>query len=105
LWYDRIDSDIDLDNISTRKGRPNFMFNHKFLKKENVCNTITAADVCCLYDEPRYRSKKELCNSGTYPQDYNFLKLKSEYLIGMSVPPIMTAQIAKQVYEQWLSKL
>jgi DNA (cytosine-5)-methyltransferase 1 len=105
LWHDRIDSDLDLDNISTRNGRPNFMFNHKFLKKQNVCNTITASDVCCLYDEPRYRSKKELCDSGTYPQDYNFLKLKPEYLIGMSVPPVMTAQIASNIYNQWLSKL
>jgi DNA (cytosine-5)-methyltransferase 1 len=30
---------------------------------------------------------------------------KPGYLIGMSVPPVMTAQIAKQVYEQWLSKI
>jgi DNA (cytosine-5)-methyltransferase 1 len=105
LWNERIDSDKDLDNVSTRKGRPNFMFNHKFVKKEKVCNTITANDNCCLYDEPRYRSKKELCYSGTYPKDYNFMKLKPEYLIGMSVPPIMTAQIASNIHKQWLSKL
>ena len=105
LWNERIDTDKDLDNISTRKGRPNFMFNHKFIKKQKVCNTITANDNCCLFDEPRYRSKKELCSSGTYPKDYNFLKLKPEYLIGMSVPPIMTAQIASNIHEQWLSKL
>jgi DNA (cytosine-5)-methyltransferase 1 len=105
LWNERIDTDKDLDNISTRKGRPNFMFNHKFIKKQKVCNTITANDSCCLFDEPRYRSKKELCSSGTYPKDYNFLKLKPEYLIGMSVPPIMTAQIASSIHEQWLSKL
>ena len=30
---------------------------------------------------------------------------KTAGLIGMSVPPIMTAQVATQVYEQWLSKL
>jgi DNA (cytosine-5)-methyltransferase 1 len=33
------------------------------------------------------------------------MKLKPEYLIGMSVPPIMTAQIASNIHEQWLSKL
>ena len=47
---------------------------------------------------------------GTYPLDYNFDSGKGNsnyvgYLIGMSVPPVMTAQIAKQVYEQWLSKI
>jgi len=105
LWNDRIETDIDLDNLSTRNGRPNFMFNHKFLKLNKVCNTITSSDNCCLYEEPRYRSKKELCNSGSYPLDYNFLNLKPEYLIGMSVPPIMTAQIASNIYNQWLSKI
>jgi len=105
LWNDRIDTDIDLENISARNGRPNFMFNHKFLKLSKVCNTITSSDNCCLYEEPRYRSKKELCYSGSYPKDYNFLKLKPEYLIGMSVPPLMTGKIAEQIYKQWLSKL
>jgi len=105
LWNDRIETDIDLDNVSTRNGRPNFMFNHKFLKLNNISNTVTSSDNCCLYDEPRYRSKKELCSSGSYPLDYNFLKLKHEYLIGMSVPLVMTANISKKIYEQWLSKI
>jgi len=105
LWNDRIDTDKDLDNISTRNGRPNFMFNHKFLKLSKVCNTITANDNCCLYEEPRYRSKNELCKCGSYPLDYNFLKLRPEYLIGMSVPPLMTGKIAEQIYKQWLSKI
>jgi len=50
----------------------------------------------------------EFCLGGTFPLDYNFNVGKGNenftpYLIGMSVPPVMTAQIAKQVYEQWLS--
>jgi len=47
---------------------------------------------------------------GTYPLDYNFDSGKGNsnyvgYLIGMSVPPVMTAQIATNIHEQWLSKL
>lgn len=42
---------------------------------------------------------------GSYPQDYNYLSLKVGYLVGMSVPPVMTAQIASEIYLQWLSKL
>jgi DNA (cytosine-5)-methyltransferase 1 len=102
LWEDRIETDIDLDNISTRRGRPNYMFNHKFLKLSKVANTITGSDNCCLYEEPRYRGKNELCKCGTYPLDYNFLTNKPEYLIGMSVPPVMTAQIASRIHEQWI---
>lgn len=38
---------------------------------------------------------------GSYPLDYNFIKIEPKYLIGMSVPPIMTAQIAYQIWLQW----
>jgi DNA (cytosine-5)-methyltransferase 1 len=57
------------------------------------------------YEHNRRLTKKEFCKAGTFPLDYDFLKLRYNYLIGMSVPPVMTAQIAKQVYEQWLSIL
>lgn len=54
--------------------------------------------------EPRHLYKSEFCAIGSYPQDYNFDSIKYGYLIGMSVPPVMTAQIANQIYLQWLSK-
>jgi DNA (cytosine-5)-methyltransferase 1 len=38
---------------------------------------------------------------GSYPMDYNFKKIAPNYLIGMSVPPLMTAQIAHQIWLQW----
>jgi DNA (cytosine-5)-methyltransferase 1 len=53
---------------------------------------------------PRKINKIEYCCGGTYPQDYNFKKIEPKYLIGMSVPPVMTAQVAHQIYLQWLSK-
>jgi DNA (cytosine-5)-methyltransferase 1 len=43
-----------------------------------------------------------MCQS--YPIDYEF-EFDPYYLIGMSVPPLMTAKIAEQVYNQWLSKI
>ena len=77
------------------------------LKETDIVPTLTASvgdgswhpDICRMLD------KKELCCAGSYPQDYNFTGNKELYLIGMSVPPVMTAQIAKQVYEQWLTKI
>lgn len=53
----------------------------------------------------RLLDKVELCCAGTFPQDYNFLDIKPKYIIGMSVPPVMIAQIATEIYNQWLSKL
>ena len=37
---------------------------------------------------------------GSYPLDYEF-RSKPEYMIGMSVPPLMVFKIADQIYKQW----
>ncbi len=52
--------------------------------------------------EPRPLNKSELCQTGTYPLDYDFQDIEPKYLIGMSVPPTMTAQISNKIKEQWL---
>jgi DNA (cytosine-5)-methyltransferase 1 len=75
---------------------------------EKVCNTIIAnssGSHLYHYSIPRILNNYEYNNAGTYPQDYNFLNNKPKYLIGMSVPPVMTAQIATEIYLQWLSKI
>jgi DNA (cytosine-5)-methyltransferase 1 len=71
-----------------------------------VCCTITAGkSTFCIQERPEKLNNLELCKIGSYPLDYNFKKLKPQYLIGMSVPPVMTAQIATEIYEQWISKI
>ena len=81
------------------------------IDSNKVCPTITAGcgqKSTASISHPFRRGKlntNELCCCGSYPQDYNFCKSRAGYLIGMSVPPVMTAQIAKRVYEQWLSKI
>lgn len=57
------------------------------------------------WKHPRGLTSKENCLAGSFPLDYNFINLKSKYVIGMSVPPLMTAKIAEQIYKQWLSLL
>ena len=106
IWDLRKKGDQSFEIINERENGKKFLhFGHKFIYMSGTINTILANDQCCLFDYPRYRNFNELCSSGSYPIDYNFLNLKPEYLIGMSVPPIMTAQIASQIYEQWLSKI
>ena len=106
LWENRDEKDIDMSCTSGRiDNKPNNWFSWNYIKKYNVCNTIVSGDTNVVYDEPRLLSNIELKLAGSYPLDYNFLDNKTDYLIGMSVPPVMTAQIAKRIYEQWLSKL
>jgi DNA (cytosine-5)-methyltransferase 1 len=81
-------------------------FNWIRLDRKKVSNTIPAqtnytyhSDIC------RPLNKDEYSLIGSYPIDYDYVQLKPVYLIGMSVPPVMTANIATEIYLQWLSKL
>ena len=58
-----------------------------------------------LPDKANLIDDNSLKNGGSYPLDYNFQDNKAGYLIGMSVPPVMTAQIATEIFNQWISKL
>ena len=82
------------------------MFDTKIIHRERVANTLTAHDCSVLYDKPRRYTETEYKCISTFPQDYRY-KSKNQliFLTGMSVPPIMTAQIANEIYVQWLSKL
>ena len=105
LWDNKIHGDKDFGAINIRLGNKQNSFTTKILYKDKVCNTVTAGDNNVLFDIPRKTTKKEVCQIGTYPLDYNFKALEPKYLIGMSVPPVMTAQISHQIYLQWLSKI
>lgn len=67
--------------------------------------TITASGSIAYKDGLHYISNNETKKIGTFPIDYNFLKNKVQYIIGMSVPPVMIAQISNEIYNQWLSKI
>lgn len=57
------------------------------------------------YSTFRSMSKIEFIRAGTFPLDYNFLKIDPQYLIGMSVPPFMACLLAEQIFEQILKKV
>ena len=72
---------------------------------EKPLGTIRSQGKDYHFKYKRRLSSIEFCNGGSYPLDYNFLNIKPYYVIGMSVPPVMTANIATEIYNQWLSKL
>lgn len=71
----------------------------------SVCKTVTSGNVIAIEEKSEILTINELINIGSFPLDYNFLNVKPQYLIGMSVPPLMTGKIAEQIYKQWLSKI
>lgn len=66
-------------------------------------NTITASNGAKLthYKKPYELSDEILKLAGSFPLDYNFSDIIPKYLIGMSVPPLMMAQVSKQIALQW----
>lgn len=77
-------------------------FNWRLVFNNEVCDTITSS-AKVIKEDKTYLNDSELMQVGTYPLDYDFINVKTDYLVGMSVPPVMTAQIASRIYEQWLS--
>jgi len=105
LWDKKQPNDSDLCQVSIRERGITSRFNAKIIKRNKICNTITGGEQSVLYDIKRNLNKNELCDIGSFPFDYNFLNQQPGYLIGMSVPPVMAAQVASNVYEQWLIHL
>ena len=86
------------------KNNNTFGFFYKCLKGL-VCATITSGGSYCIEEFEMLINDVEICNIGTFPEDYDFTSNPVQYLVGMSVPPVMTAQIATEIYNQWLSKI
>jgi DNA (cytosine-5)-methyltransferase 1 len=87
-----------------KNGGCKFGYFHK-LVKWRVPATVTSGGSYAIEDSPHYVSENELKLISSFPMDYNFLDNKVQYIVGMSVPPVMMAQIANQIYLQWLSKI
>ena len=102
-YYDLVDFG---QSFSTKHPKGHFFGDYKANPKEPL-NTICADPNHGAWHPTikRMINFNEAILGGSYAMDYNFVTNNPKYLIGMSVPPVMTAQIAKQVYEQWLSTL
>lgn len=105
-WDCRKNKDHKLSHSKVHAGMKETDFNCHYAKDNKICHTLTAKGVLgqILFSKPIYISESEFIKSGTFPSDYNFCRSKADYLIGMSVPPVMTAQIANKIYDQWISK-
>ena len=105
-WEMRKDGDKDMSDANKREYGKMGMFNHQYVYLDKVCPTLIGKKCCLIrFDIPKYTSKSEVCCISSFPQDYDFGGQLPHYVCGMSVPPIMMAQVASRIYEQWLSKI
>ena len=104
IWKNRDISDNDYADTNLRmSGKPK-QFNYYYAKKDKILPTITTTYITD-FDCPNIVSDKTIIKASTFPIDYNFNNRNKQYIVGMSVPPVMTAQISTEIFEQWLNKL
>lgn len=85
------------------KGKGNF-FTTTRLHQNRPSHTLTSEEnVAYHWNECRKLTFREWKRLGSFPDDYHAKTDKiGKYMIGMSVPPKMTEQVARAVIDQWL---
>ena len=92
-------------DVNMRLNKKNSCFTNQILWDNRVPNTVPAGGSHYRKCDATNLTVNDLRNIATFPQDYNFLSnlpRKAQFITGMSVPPNMMANIAKQVWLQWL---
>ena len=101
-WLQRKPRDKNHGDINLRTENKQNNFGRVLISKEQYAPTIVSGNLYIYHNEFKEVSNEDSCQIGTFPMDYNFEKVDVKYLIGMSVPPVMMAQIAYEIYLQWL---
>ena len=81
------------------------MFNNPIVDDSRVAPTNVANSTMARFCDGQKYSDADYVATQTFPEDYDFLDQFVGYVCGMSVPPVMMAQISSAVYEQWLKWL
>lgn len=95
-------SDLKMSDIAVRTENKNIGFTHPIYWDDRVASTLTASGTTVRGFDKMALSGDDCRNISTFPQDYNFQNQDPHYICGMSVPPNMMANIAAEVYKQWL---
>lgn len=77
-------------------------FDIAIVHDEDVCHTITSGGDNYRFHDKMRCTDLDYRNIQTFPQDYDFCGNSAHYVCGMSVPPNMMANIATEVWNQWL---
>jgi DNA (cytosine-5)-methyltransferase 1 len=81
----------------------NAFFSTAILYDDVVAPTLTSSGTTVYYDEVRNLNDDEYRRMCSFPKDYDFNGIDARYVLGMSVPPLMTAKIANAIKTQWFS--
>lgn len=106
IWDHRIYGDRKYADVLIRIENRNSNFNSAFIYPHKPIPTIAASEgsKLVLFDEPRRMNSIEMILAQSFPLDYDFQTTKCskiQYVLGMSVPPLMMANLAERIYCDW----
>lgn len=93
----RIPTDNKVSDISNRVRRKNAGFTAPINRDDKPAKTITSGGSAFRMCDGKKMTKMDFVNCQTFPQDYDFCKSQPQYVCGMSVPPVMMANLAKEI--------
>lgn len=99
-----IRSDNSINDINQRLYKKLSGFNEAIRHDSEICGTIVSNGRDWRFCDKLSCTTEDYIACGTFPVDYNFMDIKPKYLIGMSVPPVMMAQVAYELYIQWIQR-
>lgn len=102
LLSKRRNGDKSLGDIQKRELGKDGWFNISLVSDDVVAPTVISSGGYHRMHDGNYFSDLDFVGVQTFPQDYKMLGQSAHYVCGMSVPPVMMANIAAEIYEQWL---
>ncbi len=103
LLRHRTVNDTSIADISKRVRGRDVGFNNLINQDNLVAGTVVASGIHFRGHDGLIMSDTDFKNVQTFPQDYDFMDQPAQYICGMSVPPVMMAQIASEIERQWFS--
>ena len=82
------------------KGKKRINFRH-IVSDSDICSTIVSNGAIYRGYDGKAFSDYDFARVQTFPTDYDFMGESAQYVCGMSVPPVMMANIADEIYLQW----
>ncbi|MBR3795769.1 MAG: DNA cytosine methyltransferase [Clostridia bacterium] len=104
LLKQRKPSDKSIGDISKRVRGKDSGFNNTIWPDDEPAGTVTASGNHFRGYDGKKPTIQDYINVQTFPQDYAFDGQPAQYICGMSVPPVMMAQIASEINRQWFAR-
>lgn len=96
--------DRDFSEVNERIRGERTRYSAKIVWDKDISYTLCSGSEFLRGCDKTWFSTQDCVSVQTFPQDYDFGDQDAKYIYGMSVPPVMMAQIATEIGDQWFTQ-